>query len=98
MSSMNKVFVMGNLTRDPELRQTPSGAAVVELGVAVNEDYRNKAGEIVKSVCFVDVVAWNRQAETCAQYLHKGSGVLVEGKLQQDHWETPEGQKKSRMR
>ena len=98
MSSMNRVFLMGNLTRDPELRHTPSGAAVADLGVAVNENYRNKAGQDVKATCFVDVVVWNRQAETCAQYLGKGSAVMVEGKLQQDHWETPEGQKRYKTR
>ena len=98
MSSMNRVFLLGNLTRDPDLRQTTSGMSVSDLGVAVNEKYRNKAGEDVETTCFVDVVAWGRQAETCSQYLVKGAPVIVEGRLQLDQWQTEEGQKRSRLR
>ncbi len=95
---MNRVFLLGNLTRDPQVRQTPSGQAVTDLGVAVSETYRNKAGELVESVCFADVVVWGRQAETCGQYLKKGAPVIVEGRLQLDQWQTDQGEKRSRLR
>jgi single-strand DNA-binding protein len=98
MASMNRVFLMGNLTRDPELRHTPGGTAVADLGVAVNETFTNKDGKRVESKCFADVVAWGKQAEACAQYLAKGAPVLVEGGLQFDQWETDKGEKRSRLR
>ena len=98
MASMNRVFLVGNLTRDPEVRYTPSGTAVADLGVAVSDNYRNKAGEMVESVCFVDVEVWARQAETCAEYLSKGSPVLVEGRLKLDQWENQQGEKRSKLR
>lgn len=98
MSYVNRVFLLGNLTRDPELRHTPSGTAVADLGVAVSERYRNKAGEDVETTCFTDVVTWGRQAEACAQYLAKGAPVMVEGRLQLDRWETDAGEKRSRIR
>lgn len=96
MVGLNKVFLMGNLTRDPELRYTPSGTAVVTIGLAVNREYRDKNGEIQKEVCYVDVDAWARQAELCADFLHKGSPVHVEGRLQYDTWEGPDGEKRSK--
>lgn len=98
MSSINRVFLMGNLTRNPELRKTPSGVSVSDLGLAVSEKYRNKAGEVVESVCFADIVVWGRQAETCGQYLQKGAPVMVEGRLQLDQWQNDKGEKRSRMR
>jgi len=98
MGTMNRVFLMGNLTRDPAVRTTPGGIAVSDLGLAVNEKYRNKAGEVVESTCFTDVVVWGRQAETCGQYLMKGSPVMVEGRLQLDQWQTEAGEKRSRLR
>ncbi len=98
MSSMNRVFLAGNLTRDPELKQTNGGMAVADLGLAVNERYQNRNGEQVERVCFADVVVWGRQAETCSQYLTKGAPVLVEGRLQLDRWQTPDGQPRSKMR
>ncbi len=98
MTGFNRVVLMGNLTRDPELRTIPSGSHVADLGLATNERYRNKEGETVETTCFVDVVAWGRQAETCAQYLAKGAPVLVEGRLQLDRWENSEGQKRSKLR
>ncbi len=98
MSSLNRVYLMGNLTRDPEVRYTPSGTAVGDLGLAVNETYRNKAGETVESTVFVDVEVWARQAETCAEYLYKGSPVLVEGRLKLDQWENQQGEKRSKLR
>ena len=98
MSTLNRVFLMGNLTRDPEVRYTPSGTAVGDLGLAVNETYRNKAGETVESTVFVDVEVWSRQAETCAEYLYKGSPVFVEGRLKLDQWENQQGEKRSKLR
>ena len=98
MASYNRVLLMGNLTRNPEIRYTPSGTAVADLGLAVNESFKNKAGETVERTCFVDVVVWGRQAETAAEYLHKGSPAFVEGRLQLDQWETQEGEKRSKLR
>ncbi len=98
MSSMNRVYLMGNLTRDPELRHTPSGIAVSDIGVAVSDHYRNKAGEIVERTCFTDAVVWGRQAETCCEFLSKGAPVLLEGRLQLDQWQTETGEKRSRLR
>ncbi len=98
MASMNRVFLMGNLTRDPEVRYTSSGTAVGELGLAVSESFRNKAGEMVEQTCFVDIVVWGRQAETCGEYLSKGSPALVEGRLQLDQWENQQGEKRSKLR
>ena len=92
----NKVLLMGNLTRDPELRYLTSGTAVCDLGLAVNRRFRKSDGEQGEETCFVDVVVWARQAETCSQYLKKGSGVFVEGRLKLDSWETSEGQKRSK--
>jgi single-strand DNA-binding protein len=97
MGAMNRVFLMGNLTREPALRTTPGGA-VSDLGVAVSEKYRNKAGEVVETTCFADVVVWGKQAELCSQYLTKGAPVLVEGRLQLDQWQTENGEKRSRLR
>ena len=98
MASYNRVLLMGNLTRNPEIRYTPSGTAVADLGLAINENFRNKAGETVEQTCFVDVVVWGRQAETSAEYLHKGSPVFVEGRLQLDQWENQQGEKRSKLR
>jgi single-strand DNA-binding protein len=98
MASYNRVLLMGNLTRNPEIRYTPSGTAVADLGLAVNESFKNKAGETVEQTCFVDVVVWGRQAETASEYLHKGSPVFVEGRLQLDQWESKEGEKRSKLR
>ena len=98
MASYNRVLLMGNLTRNPEVRYTPSGTAVADLGLAVNESFKNKAGETVEQTCFVDVVVWGRQAETSAEYLHKGSPVFVEGRLQLDQWESQQGEKRSKLR
>lgn len=95
---MNRVFLMGNLTKDPELRHIASGRAVADMRLAVSEKYKNKDGELVESACFVDLVAWGRQAELCSQYLAKGSPIMTEGKLQFDRWETDDGQKRSKIR
>ncbi len=98
MSSMNRVYLLGNLTRDPELRHTPSGTSVSDLGIAVSDNYRNRDGELVERACFADVVVWGRQAETCCEFLHKGSPVLLEGRLQLDQWETDTGDKRTRLK
>lgn len=98
MGSMNKVFLMGNLTRDPELRQTASGLAVAEFGIAVSEKFKNKEGKAIESVCFAEVVVWEKQAEACGQYLTKGSSALVEGSLQFEQWQTADGQKRSKLK
>ncbi len=95
MASYNKVLLLGNLTKDPELRYTPSGAAVANLRMAVNRRYRDKNQELKEEVCFITAVVWNKQAETCNQYLHKGSSVFVEGRLQSRSWEDNSGAKRS---
>ncbi len=95
MANYNKVLLMGNLTKDPELRYTPQGTAVVNLRLAVNRKYRSKEQELKEEVCFITAVVWNKQAETCNQYLHKGSSVFVEGRLQSRSWEDNAGAKRS---
>jgi single-strand DNA-binding protein len=86
---------MGNLTRNPELRYTPSGTPVANFGLAVSR--RFKQGEDLKEeVCFIDIVVFGRQAEHCGQYLSKGNGVIIEGRLQHRRWETEDGQKRSK--
>jgi len=97
MANVNYVVLAGNLTRDPEVRYTPSGTAVGDLNMAINRSYRTADGENREETCFVNVVVWGRQAETSGQYLSKGAPVLVEGRLQYDQWEK-DGQKQSRLR
>jgi len=98
MSSYCRVVMMGNLTRDPEVRKTASGTAVATLGLAMSESYRNAAGETVDKPCYVDVVTWGDQAENCAKYLKKGRAVLVDGKLQFEEWEGKGGEKRNKLR
>ena len=95
MASLNSVTLLGNLTRDPELRYTPQGAAVATFGLAVNRRYRQDDQQ-KEEVCFVDIVTFGRQAETVTEYLSKGNLALIEGRLQWRSWETPEGQKRSK--
>lgn len=97
MASLNKVLLIGNLTRDPEVRYTPKGTAVADLGLAVSRNYKTDSGEIKEEVCFLTVVAWGRQAETAGEYLKKGSPVFVEGRLQYDTWEK-NGEKRSTIK
>jgi single-strand DNA-binding protein len=98
MASLNKVFLMGNLTRDPELRHTNSGMAVCEMGLAVNRRFVSN-GQEKDEVCFVDIVAWGRQGETCQRYIHKGDPVLIEGRLQTDQWQDKQtGANRSKLR
>lgn len=91
MANFNKVFLIGNLTKDPELRYTPQGTAVVNLRMAVNRKFKDKNQELKEDVCFVTVVVWNKQAESANQYLHKGSPVFIEGRLQSRSWEDNTG-------
>lgn len=96
MASLNKVLLIGNLTKDPELRYTPNGIAVVNLRIAVNRRFRDRAsGELKEETCFITVTAWDKQAEACNQYLKKGSPIFVEGTLQSRSWEANDGQKRS---
>jgi single-strand DNA-binding protein len=98
MASFNKVILVGNLTRDPELRYTPKGMAIAKFGLAVNRVWKNEAGESKEEVTFVDIDAFGRQAETIAKYLKKGSPFLVEGRLRLDQWDDKQtGQKRSRL-
>jgi len=94
MASLNKVFLIGNLTRDPELRYVPSGAPVATFGLAVNRRFVTQNGEKKDEVCFVRVVVFGKQAESCNQYLNKGRLVFIEGRLQYRSWEQ-DGQKRS---
>ena len=94
MADFNKVFLIGRLARDPELRYIPSGTAVTTFTVATNRAYTLASGEKREETCFVRVVAWARQAELVGEYLSKGSPVFVEGRLQSRSWETPDGQKR----
>lgn len=91
--NLNKAFILGNLTRDPELRQTPNGQAVCSFGVATNRFYTDSTGQKQKQAEFHNIVAWGRQAEIVNQYLKKGSSVLVEGRLQTRSWQDPQGAK-----
>src|SRR5580698_583140 len=98
MPGYNKVILIGNLTRDPELRYTPKGVAIAKIGLAVNRTWKNETGESKEEVTFVDVDAFRRQAETLAQYLKKGSPLMVEGRLKLDQWDDKQtGQKRSRL-
>ena len=96
MASFNKVMLMGNLTRDPELRYTASGAAVASFGLAVNRKFK-QGEEWKEEVCFVDITVWAKQAENCTEYLHKGSPVFIEGRLNYQTWEGDGGQKRNKL-
>jgi single-strand DNA-binding protein len=99
MANLNRVLLIGNLTRDPELRYTPKGTAVTEIGLAVNRIYSGEDGEKKEETTFVDVTLWARQAEIAGQYLRKGRPVFIEGRLQLDTWDDKQtGQKRSRLR
>jgi single-strand DNA-binding protein len=99
MASYNKVMLMGNLTRDPEVRYTPKGSAVADLALAVNRTYTAESGEKREEVTYVDIVLWSKLAELAGQYLKKGRAVFIEGRLQMDTWEDKQtGQKRSRIK
>ena len=95
MASFNKVLMIGNLTRDPELRYIPSGSAVASFTVAMNRVYKLQTGEKKEEASFVRVVVWGRMAEVCGEYLTKGNPVFVEGRLQSRSWDGPDGQKRN---
>src|SRR5438445_771324 len=99
MASFNKVILLGNLTRDPEVRYTPKGSAVCDLGIAVNRVYTTEGGERREEVTFVDVVLWARLAEIAGEYLRKGRPIFIEGRLQMDSWDDKQtGQKRTKLR
>lgn len=98
MPNFNKVFLMGNLTRDPQLRYTPSQTPLCEFGLAVNRKMRLGSGEMKEETTFVDIVAWGKQAEALSKYVAKGRPLFVEGRLTFEQWQTQEGQKRSKLR
>ena len=98
MPSYNKVLLMGNLTRDPQLKQTPNNMSVAEIGLACNRKFKGKDGEMREETTFVDCEAWGRTAETMAKYLSKGRPVFVEGRLKLDQWEDKDGNNRSKLR
>lgn len=97
MASLNKVFLIGNLTRDPEVRYTGQGTACAKLGLAVNRTYQSQTGERKEDVCFVDLVMWAKQAELAERYLKKGRPIFVEGRLSFSSWQGQDGQKRSKL-
>lgn len=98
MASLNKVVLLGNITRDPEIRKSASGVTIARLRLAVNELARDRAtGQTKEIACYVDVTVWDRQADACGQYLQKGSQILVDGRLVYDEWKTPQGESRSRL-
>lgn len=99
MASLNKVLLIGNLTRDPEVRYTPKGSPVCELGLAINRRYKNDSGQVIEEVIFLDIVLWSKLAELAGKYLSKGRPVFIEGRLQMDTWDDKQtGQKRTRLR
>jgi single-strand DNA-binding protein len=96
MVSFNKVILLGNLTRDPEVRYTPNGTAVANFAIAVNRRYK-QGDETKDEVSYIDIVVFGKTAENCGQYLNKGDAILVDGRLQQRRWETEDGQKRSKV-
>jgi single-strand DNA-binding protein len=98
MANLNKVFLIGRLTQDPELRFTPNRTAVIDLRLATSRSWTNRDGEQKDDTLFIDVTVWNRQAEMCGQYLKKGSQVHVEGYLRSESWETSAGEKRSKVK
>ncbi len=98
MPNLNKVLLIGRLTRNPELRYTKNGTAVADFGLAVNRYYNNAQGVREEKTCFVDITVWAKQAELCAEHLTKGSPVFLEGRLELDSWTTDDGQKRSKLR
>ncbi len=99
MANVNKVILIGNLTRDPEVKYTPKGSAVSELGLAINRYYSTDSGERREETTFVDVTLWGKQAELAGEYLKKGRSVYIEGRLQLDTWDDKQsGQKRSKLR
>ena len=99
MASLNKVMLIGNVTRDPEVKFTPKGSAVADLGLAVNRTYTNQAGEKTEEVTYIDVELWGRLAEIAGEYAKKGRSMFIEGRLRLDSWEDKQsGQKRNRLK
>lgn len=99
MASLNKALLIGNLTRDPEVRYTPKGTAVCDLSIAVNRKWRDDSGNAQEEVTYVDITVWGKTAENCGQYLKKGSSAFFEGRLQLETWDDKTtGQKRSRIK
>jgi single-strand DNA-binding protein len=98
MANYNKVILMGNLTRDPELKRTSNDMAVAQISIAVNRQYKDRNGEQVKETTYVDCEAWGRTAEVMAQYLSKGKPVFVEGRLKLDQWQDKDGNNRSKLK
>jgi single-strand DNA-binding protein len=99
MANLNKVMLIGNLTRDPELRHTPKGTAVSEISLAINRNWTNEQGQKQEETTYVEVTLWGRQAEVVQQYVTKGSPIYIEGRLQLDTWDDKEtGKKRSKLR
>lgn len=96
--NFNKVILMGNLTRDVDVRYTPSGTAVTDVGLAVNEKRKNAAGDLIEETTFVDVTLWGRNAEVAGEYLGKGFPVLIEGRLKLDQWENDDGERRQKLK
>ena len=96
--SINEVTLMGRLTRDPELRELPTGVKVAEFGLAMSEQYMNRDNQKVETICFVDVVAWEKTAENLARYKRKGAQILVQGQLQLDRWLNKNGEKRNKLK
>ncbi len=97
MASYNKVILMGNLTRDPEMRVTPNGNSICKLGLAVSRTFSTRDGERREETTFVDIDAFGKQAEVIAKYMRKGRPIMIEGRLKLDQWETNDGQKRSKL-
>lgn len=98
MASFNRVILIGRLTRDPEIRRVPSGAAVTEFSIAVNRYYNDASGERKEETSFLDVVIWGKKAETFVEYMGKGEEVLIEGRIKQDRWTTANDENRSKIR
>ena len=98
MASYNKVLIMGNLTRDPELKQTPNNQSVAQIGIAMNRKFKDREGNMREETTFVDCEAWGRTAEVMAQYLSKGKPVFVDGRLKLDQWQDKDGNNRSKLK
>ena len=96
MASFSKVVLMGNVTRDPEIRALPSGMSLASFGIGINRKYKGADGNLKEETCFVDITFFGKQAEICEKYVHKGDSIVVDGRLRQDTWEK-DGQKRSKL-
>lgn len=96
MANFNRVILVGNLTRDPEIRYTPSGTAVTQFGLAINRRWRSQEGDNREEVCFIDITAWGRTGEIISEYKSKGDPILIEGHLRMDSWQGQDGQKRTK--